>query len=69
MIEDRSNGRLVAPFDSAAYGAALAWMLEDTARLRELGVAARRKAEAMFDPVAVTAQWRNIYEGMLSASP
>jgi glycosyltransferase involved in cell wall biosynthesis len=69
MVEDGMQGRVVAPFDADAYAQALAWMLADGERLKSLGRAARRKAEAMFDPARVTAQYRTIYEGVLSRKP
>jgi glycosyltransferase involved in cell wall biosynthesis len=69
MITDQVEGRIVAPFDADAYAEAIRWMLTDSARLRDMGNNARRKAETMFDPARITAQFRAIYADILSRRP
>ena len=68
MVEDKVQGRVVAPFDADAYAEAIGWMLSDEARLAAMQCAARAKAEAMFDPARITAQYRAVYDGILGRS-
>jgi glycosyltransferase involved in cell wall biosynthesis len=54
-VEDGQTGLLVPPANPAALAAAVAALLTDRARLRRLGQAGRRRAEAHFDTQVVAA--------------
>jgi glycosyltransferase involved in cell wall biosynthesis len=72
LIDDRENGRLVAPFDTKAYALAIAWCFSDGSqdesgnRMKKLRKKARLKAEQSYAPDIVVEQVRSVYRQVLS---
>jgi glycosyltransferase involved in cell wall biosynthesis len=61
IVDDRSTGALAEPFDPASLAAAIRWVLEDPQRRRQLGVAARQRAERLWDPARVAGLYAEVY--------
>jgi glycosyltransferase involved in cell wall biosynthesis len=61
IVDDRSTGALAEPFDPASLAAAIGWLLEDCQRRRQLGAAARQRAERLWDPVRVAGLYGEVY--------
>jgi len=66
MVTHRENGWLARPFDPEDLARGIAWVLSDSARRAELAQAARRSAETQFAEAVVAAQYRALYETVLS---
>ncbi len=66
VVRDGETGTLVAPDDVAALGHALRALVDDPARARVLGDAARPAAGA-FTPAAAASRYRDLYARVLSA--
>jgi len=69
IVEDGTNGRLAAPFDTGELAAAIAWVLADEARRRTLGQAARRKAEQAFDLRVAARRYAELYAELGARRP
>ena len=65
LIEDRVSGRLVAPGDSHALGAAMTELLADAALRRQLGAAGRQRVLADFSIEQMVDGNLNVYEQVL----
>jgi glycosyltransferase involved in cell wall biosynthesis len=61
IVGDRSTGALAEPFDPASLAAAIGWVLEDHQRRRQLGAAARQRAERLWDPARVAGLYAEVY--------
>ena len=66
IVDDRVTGALAEPFDPLSLAAAIRWVLEDPQRRRQLGIAARKRAEYLWDPVCITALYSHVYEQALA---
>ena len=64
-IEDGVTGRLVPPGDPAALAAALLELLRDPARCREMGQAARKRAETLYDERRMIEKLEALYQETL----
>jgi glycosyltransferase involved in cell wall biosynthesis len=62
IVADRSTGALAVPFDPASLAAAIGWTLEDPQRCRQLGMAARQRAERLWDPARVEGLYAEVYQ-------
>lgn len=70
IVDDRRTGALADPFDTASLAAAIGWVLEDTARRRGLGAAARARAEQLWNPERIAAIYSDLYcEVLASQTP
>ena len=67
IVDDRVTGALAEPFDPASLAAAIRWLLEDSKRRQQLGVAARSRAERLWCPGRVAGQYAEIYEKAIAA--
>lgn len=56
------TGYLARPLDTAALAAGIEWVLEDADRRRQLGVAARERAERLWGGDVVVRQYLEVYE-------
>ena len=65
IVEHGVTGLLVPPDDPAALAGAIAELLADPSRARELGEAGRRRAEERFSWDTVTARLRGLYAELL----
>jgi glycosyltransferase involved in cell wall biosynthesis len=65
IVDDRVTGALAEPFDPASLAAAIRWVLEDPARPEQLGVAARQRAERLWDPARVAGLYADVYREAL----
>ena len=61
IVADRSTGALAEPFDPTSLAAAIRWVLEDPHRRRQLGAAARQRAERLWDTVRVEGLVADVY--------
>ncbi|MBV1823527.1 glycosyltransferase [Komagataeibacter oboediens] len=66
-VRDGENGMLVPIDDAPALAAALRRVLDDPALAARIVAGGRRDYEARFTRHAVTAQWRALYDRVLSA--
>lgn len=66
IIEDGKTGKLATPFSPTSLSEAIHWILEDAARNRDLGRAARIRAEELFDPRRVAALYAQVYRQALA---
>jgi glycosyltransferase involved in cell wall biosynthesis len=62
IVADRSTGALAEPFDPASLAAAIGWVLEDSQRRRQLGAAARQRAEQLWDPARIARLYSGVYQ-------
>jgi glycosyltransferase involved in cell wall biosynthesis len=70
IVEDRITGALAEPFDPASLAAAIAWVLDDPQRRRKLGVAARQRAERLWEPARIAGLYAEVYrQAVAAASP
>jgi glycosyltransferase involved in cell wall biosynthesis len=61
IVEDAETGRLAEPFDPAALGEAIAWVLQDEARRRRLGTNARARTIERFDTARIANAYARVY--------
>ena len=61
IVDERITGALAQPFDPASLAAALLWVLDDPQRRLQLGEAARRRAELLWDPRRVAGMYADLY--------
>ena len=61
IVDDRITGALAEPFDPGSMAAAIRWVLEDPQRRRQLGGAARQRAERLWDPARVAGLYAEAY--------
>lgn len=69
LIEDGTTGRLFPRLDTRALARALREMSADPARLREMGHAARARAERLLTWARSAARLEEIYLGLVAAQP
>lgn len=65
IVDDRVTGALAEPFDPASLAASIRWVLEDPQRWRELGTAARQRAERLWHPARVAGMYAEVYRQAL----
>jgi len=61
IVDDRYTGALAQPFDPHSLAASIRWVLEDPQRRRQLGAAARQRAEQLWDPARVAGLYADVY--------
>ncbi len=61
IVADRVTGALAEPFEPASLAAAIRWVLEDPQRRKQLGAAARSRAEQLWSPARVAGLYKEIY--------
>ena len=66
MIAHQQNGYLAAAFDAQDMAHGIAWILEDRERHARLRDAARKSAESQYDLAQIAAQYRALYDALLS---
>lgn len=62
IIDERITGALAEPFDPNSLAQSLRWVLEDTQRLKQLGIAARCRAEKLWNPKKVCRMYYDLYQ-------
>jgi glycosyltransferase involved in cell wall biosynthesis len=67
IIDDHITGALAEPFDPVSLAAAIRWVLEDPQRRRQLGAAARQRAERLWNPARVAGLYAEVYGQALAA--
>jgi type III pantothenate kinase len=55
------TGVLAEPFDPASLAEAIGWVLEDPQRRRQLGAAARQRAERLWHPARIAGLYAEVY--------
>lgn len=65
IVDHQVSGALAQPFDPLSLAAAIHWVLEDPQRQRQLGAAARQRAERLWDPVRVAGLYGEAYREAL----
>lgn len=66
IIVDRFTGALAEPFDVDSLRRAIAWVLGDPQRSRELGEQARRRAETLWTPARIASMYTDLYREVLA---
>lgn len=66
IVDDRITGALAEPFDPASLAASIRWVLEDSQRRHELGVAARERAERLWNPQRIAGRYAEVYQQALA---
>jgi glycosyltransferase involved in cell wall biosynthesis len=61
IVDHQITGALAQPFDPHSLAAAIRWVLEDPQRRRQLGAAARQRAERLWDPSRVAGLYAEVY--------
>ena len=61
VVDDRVSGALAEPFDPASTAESIRWVLEDPQRRRQLGMAARQRAERLWEPARVAGLYAEVY--------
>ena len=61
IVDHHVTGALAQPFDPLSLAAAIRWVLEDPQRRRQLGMAARQRAERLWDPARVAGLYAGVY--------
>jgi glycosyltransferase involved in cell wall biosynthesis len=61
IVDHHITGVLAEPFDPLSLAAAIRWVLEDPQRCRQLGAAARQRAEQLWDPARVAGLYAGVY--------
>lgn len=64
IVEHKVTGYLARPNDAEDMAQGIAWILEETDRLEEIGKAARHKAVRYFSSPVVAQQYRDVYESL-----
>lgn len=64
-VDHHVTGVLAEPFDPASLAASIRWVLEDPLRRQELGAAARRRTQRLWDPVRVAGLYAELYSQIL----
>ena len=62
IVNDRSTGALAEPFKIDSLAEAICWVLEDQHRCQQLRMAARQRAEKLWDPLLVAELYSKVYE-------
>ena len=65
IVDDHITGALAVPFDPHSLAVAIRWVLEDPQRRRQLGAAARLRAERLWDPARVAGLYAELYRQVL----
>lgn len=65
IVADRVTGALAEPFDPLSLAAAIRWVLEDPQRRKQLGAAARSRAEELLAPERVSRMYEELYRSAL----
>ncbi|MDI9406677.1 MAG: glycosyltransferase [Chitinophagaceae bacterium] len=60
IVDPEITGSLAEPFDPLSLAAAIRWVLEDPQRRRQLGAAARHRAERLWDPARVAGLYAEV---------
>lgn len=66
IVDDRITGALAEPFDPASLAASIRWVLEDSQRRHGLGVAARERAERLWNPQRIAGKYAEVYQQALA---
>lgn len=69
IIDERVTGALAEPFDPSSLAQSLKWVLENSQRRKELGAAARRRAEYLWNPAKIAGMYRDLYETATHKNP
>ena len=62
VVADQVTGALAEPFDPSSMAQSLSWVLENPHRRIELGKAARRRAELLWNPARIAQMYREFYK-------
>ena len=61
IVDPHITGALAEQFDPLSLAAAIGWVLEDPQRRRQLGTAARQRAERLWEPARVARLYGEVY--------
>jgi glycosyltransferase involved in cell wall biosynthesis len=61
IVDDRVTGALADPFDAESLANAIRWVLDDAPNKRLLGAAARKRAEALWNPQKIADEYAKLY--------
>ncbi len=66
VVEHQVTGHLADPFDAKSLAMSIKWVLDDPIRLSELKESARQRAECLWNPKKVSAQYFELYKSLLN---
>lgn len=66
VVDHEETGYTATPYDPEALADGIRWMCADESRRRELGLAARQKAETDFAVETVVREYRELYERVIT---
>jgi glycosyltransferase involved in cell wall biosynthesis len=66
IVDDQKTGALAKPFDSHSLAESIEWVLQSSLESRQLGVAARQKAELEWGSARVASLYANKYLEMIT---
>jgi glycosyltransferase involved in cell wall biosynthesis len=67
IVDPNTTGALAQPFDPLSLAVAIRWVLEDPQRRRQLGAAARLRAERLWAPPHVVGLYSEVYHQALKS--
>lgn len=67
IVDNNITGALAEPFDPASLAAAIRWVLEDPNRRRELALAARQRAENLWNPATIAGRYAEVYRAAVDS--
>lgn len=65
IVEHQITGALASPFDPISLAAMIRWVLANPHRRRNLGFAARQRAQRLWDPALVAKSYADVYTQVL----
>lgn len=68
IVADRVTGALAVPFDPSSLAASICWVLAEPSRLRSLGIAARERAERLWNYQHVASLYSELYCRVISSN-
>jgi len=65
IVEDEETGALAEPLDPCSLAVKIAWIMENSQRKQQLAVAARKRAEQLWNEARIAGMYARIYEQAL----
>lgn len=62
IVDHRINCALAEPFDPTSLAASIRWLLKDSQRRHQLGVAARGRAERLWNRQRIAGTYSEVYQ-------
>jgi glycosyltransferase involved in cell wall biosynthesis len=66
LIDHKINGLLTKPFDIIELAKRIVWLLNNTNRLEQIGIQARKKVVSQYSYSVVAEQYYKLYKSVLN---